>query len=431
MNKLYKNKYLKYKAKYLKLKLNQEGGMELDCPPEYKTYCMAPTEFMGLCINNSNCNDEYDETKTFIPSIIWDNNKEDDRIEQEKSKIGIKKGYVNDYLNKTCNNSYILNSYTNEHHDCTLPKQFSILTLNVMGIVKDNIEKIKLMNERISLLINEINEKNPDIMCFQEMSPQFLNELYPKIKHLYPYCHEIDFTQEKLKERRKDIEVYLISKYQPRKITIMNLDGNLGYYNSLSIFEYDNINIFNCYFQAGSKSSPGQKHKWLHYSRCRAQQFKHIEKLINSNKDKATIVLGDFNCHLDGSVQDWPELKYLYDIGLYDSWKSIHPDKPGFTEDTDLNELRFNSKFEVKKYRYDAILFNNKLNSIDSIIFGNKSKILESSELNKIYENIILPGNGLTNPQLKIAGKNQDNTNLYKLYISDHFGVMSSFVLSS
>ena len=59
-----------------KLKLNQEGGMELDCPPEYKTYCMAPTEFMGLCINNSNCNDEYDEKKTFIPSIIWDNNKE-------------------------------------------------------------------------------------------------------------------------------------------------------------------------------------------------------------------------------------------------------------------------------------------------------------------------------------------------------------------
>ena len=155
------------------------------------------------------------------------------------------------------------------------------------------------MQYRVKMLIDEISDKKPDIMCFQEMSQEVLNELYPKIKDEYPYCYEKDLSEEILKQRKKDIELCIISKYQPRKIDIMALGGNLGYNNSLAKIEYDNINIFNCYFQAGSKYSPGQDKKWIHYSRCRAQQFKHIKQLILGNSEIPVIVLGDFNCDLE------------------------------------------------------------------------------------------------------------------------------------
>jgi len=426
----YKYKYNKYKLKYINLKKNQHndqtGGVRVECP-ENKKMCEPPTQYMGLCINNEdNCDAEYDEQKLgmSIPTISWDN-PETDKDDITKYELGLKKGYIENNLNKNCGISIILNKYVNTDDNCSVPDRFSIFTLNIMGIIRNNEDKLKLMEHRVNILINEINEKNPDVMCFQEMSAEVLNKLYPIIREKYPYCYEDDLS-EILKQRNKDIEVCIISKYQPRKVTVMNLGGNLGYFNSLAMIEYDNINIFNCYFQAGSIASPGQRLKWQHYSRCRAQQFKHIKNLILQNIEKPSIVLGDFNCHLDGDIKDWPELKYLQDMQLLDSWKIINPHDLGLTENTDLNHLRFNNKFETKHYRYDAILFIGNIRPLSSIIIGDKSKIIEDDEINRIYEKVILPKDGLQNPNLRIAHK-QNDKNYYDLFISDHFGVMSEF----
>ena len=136
--------------------------------------------------------------------------------------------------------------------------------------------------------------------------------------------------------------------------------------------------------------------------------------------------MGDFNCHLDGDIKDWPELKYLQDMQLLDSWKIINPHDLGLTENTDLNHLRFNSKFEEKHFRYAAILFIGKMEPLQSILFGNNPKIIIDDEINRIYERVILPKDGLENPKLKIADKKNGN-NCYNLFISDHFGVMSVF----
>ena len=228
-----------------------------------------------------------------------------------------------------------------------------------------------------------------------------------------------------IEKRNKDIELCVISKFQPKKVTMINLGGNLGYYNSVSIIEFNNIIIYNCYFQAGSSASPGQEYKWLHYSRCRSQQFKHIKDLI-SKIDKPVIVLGDFNCHLDGKESDWPELKYLHNINLRDSLRELHPDKLGLTENTDVNHLRFNSKFEPKHFRYDAILFN-KLKPKSSIIVGDSPQLIEDDETNRLYEEVILPPGGLQNKDLKVAMK-KDNKNCYNLFVSDHFGLMTTFI---
>ena len=84
----------------------------------------------------------------------------------------------------------ILVEYNNEGDNIDLPDTFSIMTLNIMGMIKNdkNGKKQKLMEKRIDILIKEIEKQNPDIICFQEMSPQVLNYLYPKIGKSYLYC---------------------------------------------------------------------------------------------------------------------------------------------------------------------------------------------------------------------------------------------------
>jgi hypothetical protein len=186
--------------------------------------------------------------------------------------------------------------------------------------------------------------------------------------------------------------------------------------------------IFNCYLQAGSKASPGQSMKWMHYSRCRAQYFEYIKSLMNNykNYNKGIILLGDLNFNLNGTIEEWPEKKYLDDLKLKDSWTTIHPTEPGLTEDTNKNFLRWNSKFEKKEYRYDAILCNDLLIPIESTIFGDKSVKIIGDD-NEYYEKVILK-KVIDERIIKCTYLNEDQVkNQYDLFISDHFGVLSKF----
>ncbi len=426
MNVNYKTKYLKYKQKYINLKntiLNQTGGFNLKCP-ENMIMCKEPTENMGMCVSlDIDCNDQYDQDKVKIPEIIWE---ETDQELKLKHELGIQKGYVDEHLHLDCNSGKSLVRYDNSNASI-IPNEFSIITLNVMGIYRNKPDVLLLMEHRANLLSDYILLNTPDLLCFQEMSWEFFNFLYSKISHLYPYSHEVNFTPEVLKARGKDIETFLISKYQPESINVIDLGGNLGYGNSILEITFPNLKIFNCYFQAGSRSSPGQLPKWLHYSRCRSQQFKFLkDKMKLMDSTIPVIILGDFNFHLDGDESEWPELKYLNDLRMLDSWKEVNKSQDGFTENTDINDMRFNSKFEVKRYRYDAIFYK-KLNPVESLIIGDKPVELLDSELNRAYERAILPKDGLKNPKLKIVRKDANDEPIYNLFISDHFGIYTKF----
>lgn len=415
---------------------------KITCEKGFKL-CPKNTNYMGLCVRSTNgvervtsgknddyidCNSKYDENKAKIPIVEY--NDED----LKKYKFGLTKGYKDDNLNKFCGDGKIYDEYNNDTSN-EIPEKFSIITLNVMGIFRNNLDVLKLMKIRAKLLEQVILNKKPDILCFQEMSKEFFHFLYSdKIKKIYPWYHNINFidTNNKKNKSTNDIETFVISKYQPKKISSIGLNGILGYYNSLLIIEYDNLIIFNMYCQAGSKSSPGQEFKALHYSRCRAQQFEYINEMImNKYKNKPIILLGDLNFDLNGNQNDWPELNSLIKLNLNDSWKNINKNKNSFyglTENTQINTMRYNSKFENKMYRYDAILYNDKLIAIKSKVICNKPLKLDYKHLkfNKYYENVILKKDSLSNPNLKISGK-YENQNIYDLFISDHFGVLSEF----
>ena len=162
-------------------------------------------------------------------------------------------------------------------------------------------------------------------------------------------------------------------------------------------------------------------------------------------KLKAKIVLGDFNFNLNESENIWPEKRFLNEMELSDSWiNAINQDlgdsevdklESGLTENTKKNSMRFNSKFEHKMYRYDAILYSKeKLKVKSSNIIANNSILLTGDKLylNDYYEKVIISPVHLLNPQLITFGnylQDGKTKNIYELFISDHFGVKSNFII--
>ena len=503
------NKYLKYKNIYLQLKKSQYnlvgGEIKYECPKDYPYLCPNTSNNFGLCIKDKSkikqdilCNklDDYNKDNYQIPIVnndLLDEKEKEKEIIQQNTQRGNEKGYIETNLTNSCyiqSNSPIIYDYNlsskhlcpsrlrDEKHLCPsrlrdekhlCPNEFSIITLNIMGIYRNNESVYNLMKLRMNMLNKELLELKPDILCFQEMSNESFELLYNKeLQKIYPFYCTNDIYD--LHKRNKDIEVFIISKYPIKKAYIYPLEGNLGYTNSLGIYEFDNIIIFNVYMQAGSKKSPGQKYKYQHYSRCRSQQLLFIKSIIDSYKPKPCIVLGDFNFDLNGTIEDWPEKNIFDSIGLSDSWtKGL--DESGLTENTDINHMRYNSKLEEKKLRYDAILYtkeNIELLDKSSKVICKNGLYLEDElfKYNDDYIKAILPKtipNG-TNLKYKKNNSNSDasssesfsrsndsnsfndsnssnssdgsnrsegssSSKIFELFISDHFGVYCKFKL--
>ena len=171
-----------------------------------------------------------------------------------------------------------------------------------------------------------------------------------------------------------------------------------------------------------------QKYKADNYSRCRIHELLFVNSLIESideSKNLPVILLDDFNFDLNGSIEEWPEIKHLKNLKLKDSWIDTNPRVDinlGNTEETNINTMRWNNKFEEKHFRYDAILYRN-LECIKSSVVFNSPYLLEEPELIESYEQSIVSKDKVGDKRIKKSnGK-------YELFISDHFGVLSQFLI--
>jgi len=421
-----------------------------------KKECPKNSINFGLCMNNkdftSNCSnlnyDYQNKSLVSLPQICVN-----DVIEYNNDIIrGKEKGYAPDHFLEPCINNSEENTTVIENQvGDTIPSTFSIVTLNAMGIYRGEPVEINngkyngnnpaliLMSLRAKIIRDYLTSEKPDIICFQEMSQVFLDLLYTvELKKIYPHYYEKNLNKPMTnREPTKDIEVFIMTKYEPKKVSVYALKGNLNYTCSLGIYEFNNLVIFNAYMQAGSKNSAGQKYFWKNYSRCRGQQFSFIKNLIEKYKKERSggiILLGDFNFDINvigtPDKDEWPESNVLKNIGLTDSWLSKHKSKKhwgaGLTENTEINTMRFNSKLEEKMYRYDGVFFNK-----DKMTVVNSKTILTdgvnlADKYNYAYENEIIPKFVKSNEELMRKIKTNHDGG-YDIFASDHFGVYSSF----
>ncbi len=462
----YYAKYLKYKDKYMHLKHmhSQTGGngimmsgtqrftkpdyeSNLDkdtnyayCPDDKPTMCGIETNSFGLCKNDKSECDKSD-INGVIPEAVGYNKDE-----------GAKFGYASVNLHKRCNKLDIF-----KHEEIrndgpkTIPAKFKIMTCNLWGILRkpkpleprlvDLTDPIVIESERkkyfeeqtkykfmlsvmqirMHAIARNIKKHKPDIVCFQEMSSITYRLLSKYVGDLYPYKYEenpqIDDSKAK---RNRDIETYIFSKHMAKEYTVYNIGGNLNYNNSLIVVKFDNLAVYNCYLQAGSRNSPGQEKQWMHYARCRKDQITNILKLISESRDESVVVVGDFNCHLDGKLEDWEELRDIKSV-LRDSYRDVNPVDSGLTEDTDVNHMRWNNKFTEKKLRYDGILYKGLIRPESSLVICKEQIPLNKQQSEKFEKYMV------ARPDPSKLRYYDSEKKLYSLSPSDHFSVVTTF----
>jgi exonuclease III len=380
------------------------------CPSSTPYLCGRNSKNMGLCAKTKEECDIRSSDQKPIP------------MPKEKNTRGIKFGYDTSYLGNNC---YFTFESLKPDIDRTyksfdkIPETFSLLTYNIFGLdVKPELKQLFQFRQR--LLEQTITQQGADLLCFQEMSKS-------AYKHLESFLYKYKFTSgpplHGIKSR--DVDTFFVSKYRPRRVRIYGIPGVLHYKNSLMIIEYENLVVFNLYNQAGSILSLGQDSAWIHYSRCRQDTLEAVHDIIHKEfKNIPVIVCGDFNFHLDGRSEKWPELRIMNtfkESGFKDTFRSLHAKDAGLTEDTDINVMRWNMKFLPKKFRYDGIFYKGDTwKPVYSRVFGKDLAYLDkdaSEWFAKVFSETTL-----TDPILRGKFKGQLAINA-----SDHFGVITRF----
>lgn len=348
-----------------------------------------------------------------------------------------------------------------------------------------------IMKLRTALFRQFLKDRSPDFVCLQESTRTFIDLLdKDEVNTMYPYMYPTEEEMVEQERNGANATTTMLSKYPAKKASTYMLQGNSSYYNALGVYEFDNLIIFNVYMQAGSEISPGLKYRWENFARCRRQQLIFIKQKIEEVKaacecEKGVVVLGDFNFELNSihykgeetgssekdenghliydpatSDMKWSEHKFLVGpngLNLNDSYKELHIDNPdkdikmGLTEYTDINTLRYLGKLEKKELRYDGIFFNNDLKPISSEVVNNIPIKLNAiavglfeangvpeyvdniEKYNEEYEKFMV-----FKPNSEEATKKKERffreerpdinkENGFELFVSDHFGVMTTF----
>ena len=393
------------------------------CPASTPLLCGSRTLGRGLCVaEEAECNRRTSEKRNVL--------------KQEEDAAGAAFAYDPKDLGRGC---YIptSNLHVDFHKEYdefdVIPEGFSLTTYNMWGLAKDDALK-KLFRLRMPTLLKTFAAAASDCMCLQEISEFAYGELRPYLES-FPFISEPNYTTRA--ERGREVDVFYMSKYRPKRLTIYGIRGVLGYTNCFMVVEYPNLVIFNVYSQAGSVGSVGQEKVWIHYSRCRYDIMNIIyDMILHKYKKNNVILTGDFNFHLDGTLREWPEtemLRKLETIGFIDTWRSKHQG-PGYTENTDENYMRWNHKFMEKKYRFDAIIYKPiraawKISS--SQVFGKMLKLLNPADSDWFVKTITRIKNwnnpGPKGEQLRGKEISAGGTKRIHINASDHYGVRTIF----
>lgn len=385
----------------------------------YPFLCGIDTENFGLCVKNeTDCNQKISRNNDMLPN---------DSMTEEQIKLGQQYAYEKSNLHTDCENITLV--VHNEYSNSTLvSKDFKICSWNVWGLTKKITPKFASWSipKRLNIICDNILENNIDIICLQEVSNLVFETIQTRLGDQYDFYDNninIELTLPKFKRSLENI--FIVRKnIKPSLFQNYLLQGNLDFNNNINILEFPNVVIINGYFQAGSKFSPGQENVAIHYSRCRYEQLKVLSQFIEKYNDKPIIICGDFNFNLDGNLVNWPETKYLDFLksnGFIDSYRHLFPniiENPGYTEDTQINFMRYNNKYIEKQFRFDGILVKS-LRPVDCAVLGMLPiSGLTEEETAEVIENYVYK----KTEELSRARK---KGNTIELWPSDHFGIMS------
>lgn len=289
---------------------------------------------------------------------------------------------------------------------------FRMLTYNVFSGSDE-----KYYKERQTPTVKLIQDLNLDIICLQEATTDFVNELnLDKRYHVYSKQESLNIDEKKIVESSGYLVI--LSKYEIKE-KILLYKG--GYYddgilkvilNTQDILGFD-LCVYNVHLSGGTYDKPPEVILTKRIRRMLELDILNQDLKNNSNK---CIIMGDFNSDAN-SIETFPNSPYKFDekelhifpeVRFYpsrqiehikDMWLTLSKD-PGFTEDTEKNSFRkYLKKNQKRQARYDQVYYS-------------ECKEIQPKRISLVGTESI---------------GNQDDIILFP---SDHFGIFCEFTIS-
>lgn len=193
--------------------------------------------------------------------------------------------------------------------------------------------------ERCAALLELVEENKPDIVALQEVTTPFLERLLA-----HPYIQSNFIVSDCSGKTLNSYGVLLLSRYDLQNLRWYPLPGNMGRSTLIGdvMLNGTTLTIATVHLESHRISAP-----------VRAKQLSKIFPLLDQSSH--ALLMGDFNF-----CASWKEENDQLPPQYADAWNVLHPQDPGYTEDTDINIMRLRVKREQKQVRFDRILLRSK-----------------------------------------------------------------------
>lgn len=303
--------------------------------------------------------------------VMWDRDKR--LYDPSVTKAEIPLSLIPLYYFDESSNKWII--YNKTRANLPLPDKISVVSYNVLFDLFKTNPPLPPIQKRIPLIIKLIEELEcqPEIICFQEVTPQIRDLILSRQfirKNYYT-------TQHKLKKYGQII----LTKYPPlsqNKISFKNNPMKDYFQMTFKTSDGGYLDIYNVHLTSSNQSNSDSK---------RQAQLDQLRSDISyGNK---SIIVGDFNTS---------ESIRLYD--LRDVWEIMHPCEEGYTYQPSRNTLANINSISKMDDRYDRCLISNLLpekfniigtEPIDSIYLSDHYGIHIMLDTTKTYTEDVFP----------------------------------------
>jgi tyrosyl-DNA phosphodiesterase 2 len=226
-------------------------------------------------------------------------------------------------------------------------------------------------DRRYSAIADLLRREMPDVMVFQEITPMALDVFLAQ-----PWIREHYHRAAVVGGRAGNYGMLMLSRLPTANVTYTRLPTRLsrGFMQAEFTVNGRSLVVCSVHLDSGKRSV-----------RLRARQLRRVFRALRSADDAA--VLGDFNMRDPENVRIAPPYR--------DVWPLLRPGDDGFTEDTSINLMRFDSKNKHRQVRFDRVL---------------------------------LKATGWTAARIELLGTQPISANHPRVFPSDHFGVICRLV---
>ena len=186
--------------------------------------------------------------------------------------------------------------------------------------------------ERHRAIVELMSKHGPDIMVFQEVTPDALEILLS-----HPWVREHCFCAAVTDHGVSNYGMLLLSRLALRCVGYTRLPSRMsrGFLQAEVIIGGIRTVVCSLHLDSGKASA-----------RLRSRQLRRVYRALRSVDD--AVVLGDFN------MRDAENSQIA--APFVDVWPALRPHEAGFTEDTSINLMRLDSRNKHRHVRFDRVL---------------------------------------------------------------------------